>query len=82
MCGLTGTNVAYWKTVLVTVIYVLFSSFTALFLDQLYKVVALTGALGGSMIEAIIPASMYIFVMVSLIGISSMFAKLTILLNL
>ena len=62
MCGLTGTNVVYWKTALVTVIYVLFSSFTTLFLDQLYKVVALTGALGGSMIEAIIPASMQFFV--------------------
>ena len=65
MCGLTGTDVAYWKTALVTVFYVLFSSFTALFLDQLYKVVALTGALGGSMLEAIIPASMYIFIHVN-----------------
>ena len=45
---------------LVTVAYVLFSSFTALFLDSLYTVVAMTGALGGSLIEAIIPAALYI----------------------
>ena len=44
----------------VTVAYVLFSSFTALFLDSLYTVVAMTGALGGSLIEAIIPAALYI----------------------
>lgn len=45
---------------MVTVAYVLFSSFTALFLDSLYTVVAMTGALGGSLIEAIIPAALYI----------------------
>lgn len=45
---------------MVTVAYVLFSSFTALFLDSLYTVVAMTGALGGSLIEAIIPAGLYI----------------------
>lgn len=56
--GLNETDVPYWKLAIVTVVYVLFSSFTALFLDQLYKVVAFTGALGGSMIEAIIPAAM------------------------
>ena len=56
--GLNETDLPYWKLAIVTVVYVLFSSFTALFLDQLYKVVAFTGALGGSMIEAIIPAAM------------------------
>ena len=52
--------VEYWKMAIVTVAYVLFSSFTALFLDSLYTVVAMTGALGGSLIEAIIPAALYI----------------------
>ena len=59
MAGLDPETVESWKHALVTVIYVFFSSITALFLDQLYKVVALTGALGGSMIEAIIPAAMW-----------------------
>ena len=59
MAGLDPETVESWKHALVTVIYVSFSSITALFLDQLYKVVALTGALGGSMIEAIIPAAMW-----------------------
>ena len=44
----------------VTVVYVLFSSFTALFLKSLYTVVAMTGSLGGSLIEAIIPAVLYL----------------------
>ena len=66
MCGLdmnTGISiiihsfiVPYWKTAIVTVVYVLFSSFTALFFKSLYTVVAMTGSLGGSLIEAIIPA--------------------------
>ena len=43
----------------VTVVYVVFSSFTALFLKSLYTVVAMTGSLGGSLIEAIIPALLY-----------------------
>ena len=60
MAGLDPETVESWKHALVTVIYVCFSSITALFLDQLYKVVALTGALGGSMIEAIIPAAMLV----------------------
>lgn len=51
--------VPYWKLATVTVIYVLFSSFTALFLKSLYTVVAMTGSLGGSLIEAIIPAMLY-----------------------
>ena len=59
MAGLDPETVESWKHALVTVVYVFFSSITALFLDQLYKVVALTGALGGSMIEAIIPAAMW-----------------------
>ena len=54
------TVVEYWKMAIVTVAYVLFSSLTALFLDSLYTVVAMTGALGGSLIEAIIPAALYI----------------------
>ena len=58
MSGLDPETVESWKHALVTVVSVFFSSITALFLDQLYKVVALTGALGGSMIEAIIPATM------------------------
>ena len=36
-----------------------FSSFTALFLKSLYSVVAITGSLGGSLIEAIIPAMLW-----------------------
>lgn len=52
--------VPYWKLTTVTVIYVLFSSFTALFFKSLYTVVAMTGSLGGSLIEAIIPAMLYI----------------------
>lgn len=50
----------YWKIAVITVIYVLFSSFTALFFKSLYTVVAMTGSLGGSLIEAIIPALLYI----------------------
>ena len=47
---------AYWKHATITAAYVFFSSFTALFLKSLYSVVAITGSLGGSLIEAIIPA--------------------------
>lgn len=50
----------YWKLAVITVVYVLFSSFTALFFKSLYTVVAMTGSLGGSLIEAIIPAVLYI----------------------